>query len=222
VIIHIDLAASGGHYWSYMRERQGEGNTWVCMDDEKVQHWDFSRLDQDCFGDDNDPAAPSALLLWYDRVSTDEAPKDERSTANGTVEISGKEALCAADSVQENSFWVADVHATAARAQTLGFTPHVALMERLLLLSGDNKEVDVDHSISRSSAAVNWLRILLSHPHAPTRLVATRRTCGLLGGWCLNARLALLRSLLIDSELADTTVHLLEACYFAEEVNVCG
>jgi hypothetical protein len=116
---------------------------------------------------------------------------------------------------------VADVHATAARAQTLGFTPHIALMERLLLLSGDDKEDDLeDHSISRSSAAVNWLRILLSHPHAPTRLVATRRACGLLGGWCLNVRLALLRSLLIDSELADITVHLLEACHFAEEVNM--
>jgi len=226
VIIHADLAGTGGHYWSYVRERQGVGNAWVWMDDEKVQPWDFSCLEQDCFGDDNDPSAPSALILWYDRVSINDATEGN-STVNDSVVTSGKivpngKDCTTAACTQENSSWAAEVHATAARAQTLGSTPHVALMERLLLLSRNNEKdvVEADHAFSRSNTALRWLCVLLSHPHAPTRSVATRRACALLGEWNMSASLALLQSLVVDSGLADVSVHLLEACQFAGEVSV--
>jgi hypothetical protein len=81
-------------------------------------------------------------------------------------------------------------------------------MERLLLF-GDE---------ASGAGAVRWLRVLLSHPHAPTRLVATRRATALLAAWQPAAGLALLRGLLEPAGLAAATLRLLEACHAAGEV----
>lgn len=51
VVVHSGTAFAG-HYYSYIRARDGEqqGGRWWCFDDGNVAAWDVSRLEADCFG----------------------------------------------------------------------------------------------------------------------------------------------------------------------------
>lgn len=51
VVVHSGTAFAG-HYYSYIRARDGEqgGGQWWCFDDGNVSVWDPSRLEADCYG----------------------------------------------------------------------------------------------------------------------------------------------------------------------------
>jgi len=75
-IVH-EGSASDGHYYSFVKSRSSlppsipSSPSWFELDDELVDAFDLDHLDDEAFGDDDDPEAyPSAVILVYDKVSS--------------------------------------------------------------------------------------------------------------------------------------------------------
>jgi ubiquitin C-terminal hydrolase len=72
--------AEAGHYYSYIKERTGEGGRWYLFDDKHVVPWDLKDLRDECFGGDQvttsynssyfttkQPKLKNAYMLFYQR-----------------------------------------------------------------------------------------------------------------------------------------------------------
>ncbi|XP_024517218.1 probable ubiquitin carboxyl-terminal hydrolase FAF-X isoform X1 [Selaginella moellendorffii] len=98
VVVHSGTAFAG-HYYSYIKERQGDIERWIAFDDKRVEPYDVNDLEKDCFGGkysvdvyDNflktmspqDFDRPnSAYMLLYER-SRNYAPMDSPATTSHT------------------------------------------------------------------------------------------------------------------------------------------
>ncbi|XP_024517294.1 probable ubiquitin carboxyl-terminal hydrolase FAF-X [Selaginella moellendorffii] len=49
VVVHSGTAFAG-HYYSYIKERQGDIERWIAFDDKRVEPYDVNDLEKDCFG----------------------------------------------------------------------------------------------------------------------------------------------------------------------------